>query len=133
MYLIFVYFWGFLSLHFCICGPLDFKLSEKLLLVEKEYICKSCNHWRLFALVALFLANFGPPLYPTNEAKSDNKFWPMGDCNLVQDVRAIRKKENWLDLLIFENSWQIFISSFNIYSMLNLVILSFLFTFSSSI
>ena len=95
MYLIFVYFGGFLSLHFCICGPLDFKLSEKLLLVEKEYICKSCNHWRLFALVALFLANFGPPLYPTNEAKSDNKFWPMGDCNLVQHVRAIRKKENW--------------------------------------
>ena len=104
----------FLSLPFCICGPLDFKLSEKLRLVEKEYICKSCNHWRLFALVALFLANFGPPLHPTNETKSDNKFCPMGDCNLVQDVRAIRKKENWLDLLIFKNSRQIFISYFNI-------------------
>ena len=39
---------------------------------------------------------------PTNEKNIGNKFCPIGDYNLKQDVRAIRQETNWLDLLTSE-------------------------------
>lgn len=37
-----------------------------------------------------------PQITPTNKKNLSIKFCPVGDCYLTQNVRVVKKEENWL-------------------------------------
>ena len=66
-----------------------------------------------------------PPLHPTSEKNLSSTFCPIGDCKLVQDVRAMRQETNSLDPLIFKTVRKM---TYPVYRLLNsmLNVISFL-------